>query len=66
MTNYEKIKQMSVEKLARLLLRNLQSDCGCAKCDAFYNCCVPCTGQSLTVACVESYVMWLESEVEEC
>ncbi|MBO5955767.1 MAG: hypothetical protein J6Q10_03085 [Clostridia bacterium] len=56
MTNYEKIKAMSVEEMAEYFADSLD--------------CVYCPAKSLCrkkklLTCVENFLLWLESEVEE-
>ena len=56
MTNYEKIKNMTVEELARFLANRNQTDC--------INC--PCFGEVCNEnSCDNALKIWLESEVKE-
>ena len=58
MTNFEKIKQMSVEELAYFL-------------NGFFSTCELCAhntrngGMGCTGGCIDGKTQWLESEVEE-
>lgn len=54
MTNYEKIKSMSVEEMAEFMYEN----CLCA-------CCPYCDGGLCHCDCKDGHKKWLESEVEE-
>ena len=57
MTNFEKIKAMSVEEMA-MFLNDTTSVCLC--CEYLTSCCV-----DGTYDCYEGTRKWLESEVEE-
>ena len=57
MTNYEKIKQMSVEELAEFL-----NDTGCGWCSFTHGCSYPECGDE---CCKIGIRTFLESEVEE-
>ena len=57
MTNFEKIKQMSVEEMARAMCTTLY---GCGLCLALGSCDI-----DDDLSCSETYEKWLESEVEE-
>lgn len=56
MTNYERIKNMSVEEMAKWLDGFEFTNCKCCEFKG-----TPCSG----VACEDGCKMWLESEVEE-
>lgn len=59
MTNYERIKNMSVEELAREI--NHITICPCMPCNDKH-----CTGVEVsTDRCVKGIIEWLESETEE-
>lgn len=60
MTNYEKIKQMSVEEMARLMY-NITGDVNCGRCKG-YNYCKFFTSHD---ECEKSIKKWLESECIE-
>ena len=57
MTNYEKIKAMSVEEMAIFLYRNVAD---CEMCPAMKSC-----KASSELTCKERLLEWLKSEVEE-
>lgn len=59
MTNYEKIKAMSVEKMAEFLMR-VNHIYACDECVAYRSC--PMT---YGVSCRKFVAKWLEKEVEE-
>lgn len=61
MTNYERIKVMSIERMAIMLADEIQpGDCyGCDKCR---DCCPP---YRLNDPCTDGWLKWLESEVSE-
>ena len=61
MTNFEKIKQMTVEEFAEFL-ENTIDGAGC-------ECCIfneSCTPPYNTFKCVKGRINWLNQEVEEC
>lgn len=58
MTNYEKIKNMSVEEMARRILVS-DSNCLEAICEAVGHC------PSHEMPCIECTKQWLESEVDD-
>lgn len=66
MTNFEKIKQMSVENMAEMLLDESEKHftyCNHCSHQSFY---VPhCTSSNLRIDCIHAVKKWLESEVEE-
>ena len=66
MTNYEKIKSMSVEDMAEMFLdesENHYTYCNHCSHQSFY---APhCTSNNLRIDCVYAVKKWLESEVEE-
>ena len=61
MTNYDRIKQMSIEEMAKMLANEIpHGDCyGCYKC---YGCHSP---YRLNDECQDGWLEWLESEVED-
>ena len=64
MTNFERIKSMSVEQLAKLLIDTNNGDfivniCDCMYCDECNEESVKCSGR-----CDKAIIKWLESEVE--
>lgn len=60
MTNYEKIKNMSVEEMAEWLENILEGECRLCGCDEAENC-----EMCLLTFCLAHRKLWLESEVEE-
>lgn len=66
MTNFEKIKQMSVENMAEMLLDESEKHftyCNHCSHQSFY---APhCTSSDLRIDCIHAVKKWLESEVEE-
>lgn len=66
MTNFEKIKQMSVENMAEMLLDESEKHftyCNHCSHQSFY---APhCTSSNLRIDCIHAVKKWLESEVEE-
>lgn len=66
MTNFEKIKQMSVEDMAEMLLDESEKHftyCNHCSHQSFY---APhCTSSNLRIDCVYAIKKWLESEAEE-
>lgn len=62
MTNYKKIRSMTVEQIAAAILKGISSDpCDYCKCGSFNCLGVPCKGKSEEDIIVE----WLESEAQE-
>lgn len=65
-TNFEKIKQMSVENMAEMLLDESEKHftyCNHCSHQSFY---APhCTSSNLRIDCIHAVKKWLESEVEE-
>lgn len=62
MTNYERIKSMSVEEMATAILNGISSD-PCDYCD-YGNC--DCNGEPCKNKADDEIIQeWLESEVEE-
>lgn len=57
MTNYEKIKQMSIDEMATAILKGVSND----PCDYCYGSCDICRHKSN----IEIVRDWLESEVED-
>lgn len=57
MTNYEKMKAMTVEEMAHKMANQCY---GCGRCPA-----IKCCDINDTLSCEETYEKWLESEVEE-
>ncbi len=57
MTNFEKIKAMSVEEMAEYLYRNVAD---CEMCPAMKSCKAP-----TDIACKRTLLEWLEREAEE-
>lgn len=55
MTNYERIKQMSVDEMAYFISEKLQGHCT-------FSCPCDC---SLNMSCEKAHKQWLESEAEE-
>ena len=53
MTNYEKIKNLSIEEMADFMNEMDLNPCG------------HCNGECEILSCIERYKEWLESEVEE-
>lgn len=65
MTNYERIKSMSVEQLAELLSDANDGDFMVNICDSMY--CDECNEESVKCSgqCDKAIINWLESEVSE-
>lgn len=65
MTNFEKIKQMSVENMAEMLLDESEKHftyCNHCSHQSFY---APhCTSSNLRIDCIHAVKKWLESEVD--
>jgi hypothetical protein len=55
MTNFEKIKQMSVENMAEMLLDESKKH---------FTYCNHCTSSNLRIDCIHAVKKWLESEVD--
>lgn len=62
MTNYEKIKNMSIEELSKVLLRIDVRDISI---QFLYGCDAYSTTDCFLRGCVKCYIRWLESEADE-
>ena len=66
MTNYERIKNMSIDEMAAMLLdesENHYTYCNGCQCQSFY---APhCSSNNLESDCKKSVIKWLNSESEE-
>lgn len=61
MTNYERIKQMSIEEMAVMLADEIpHGDCH----DCNLECAI-CERDKFQDCCINAFYKWLESEVEE-
>ena len=60
MTNYDRIKQMSIEDMAKMLANEIPHDC--------YDCNLECATyieDKFNDSCINAFYRWLEQEVEE-
>lgn len=63
MTNFEKIKNMSVEELAQVMSAPITI---CAFCPASKTVCDQWQEQEKNFSCKMAFVEWLKREVEDC
>lgn len=66
MTNYEKIKAMSVEEMAEFMFDENENNYNyCDFCKQYSNYAPHCESVDFEEDCIKARMKWLESEVEE-